>query len=162
MKEKKYKLIIFDADETLRFCTVAGQPCPNKPGEWALLPQVKKVLSKYNWGNPREGKTGYGIASNQGGVELGYFSLETAESLAYDMFIEAFGFSPMKEAILICPYLYHDETNCRKPKGSMLQKIMDFWQVTPPDTLFVGDMPTDRESAVNAGCDFLWAKDFFQ
>lgn len=31
------KLIIFDADGTLRRCTVPGQPCPNKDGEWELM-----------------------------------------------------------------------------------------------------------------------------
>ena len=78
---KKYKLIIFDADDTLRFCTVPGQPCPNKPGEWKLLPKVKEKLAEFDWGSPLEGKIAYGIASNQGGVGVGYFSAEMAYQL---------------------------------------------------------------------------------
>lgn len=39
------KLIIFDADGTLRRCTVPGQPCPNKADEWELMPGAKERLA---------------------------------------------------------------------------------------------------------------------
>jgi D-glycero-D-manno-heptose 1,7-bisphosphate phosphatase len=161
MKNKEYKLIIFDADYTLRFCNVKGQPCPNKPGEWELLTNVKAKLAKYGWGSPQSGKTGYGIASNQGGVGMGYFKAEMAFQLLRDTFIAAFGFEPKDEVIQMCTPKPHVDSKCRKPKPGMLLKIMNFWKVEPEETLFIGDMESDKETAGNAGCDFSWAKDFF-
>jgi histidinol-phosphate phosphatase family protein len=158
---KKYKLIIFDADDTLRFCTVPGQPCPNKPGEWKLLPKVKEKLAEFNWGSPQEGKTAYGIASNQGGVGVGYFSAEMAFRLLNDTFVAAFGFDPIPEVIQMCTPRPEEASKCRKPKPGMLQRIMKYWQVKPTETLFVGDRESDKGTAENAGCDFMWAKDFF-
>ena len=38
---------------------------------------------------------------------------------------------------------------------------MEFWEVEREETLFVGDMESDRFAAENAGCDFQWARDFF-
>ena len=161
MKKNKYKLIIFDADDTLRYCTVAGQPCPNKPGEWELLTNVKAKLSEFEWGSPQEDKIGYGIASNQGGVGVGYFSAEMAFSLLKDTFVAAFGFYPPEEVIQLCTPRPEEAPECRKPKPGMLRKIMSYWQVQPQDTLFVGDLNSDKQTAENAGCDFIWAKEFF-
>lgn len=161
MEKKKYKLIIFDADDTLRFCTVKGQPCPNKPGEWALLDNVQAKLSTYDWGSPQEGKVGYGIASNQGGVGMGYFSEEMAFRLLKDTFVAAFGFEAHDEIIQMCTPKPHIDSECRKPKPGMLLEIMNFWKVKPSDTLFVGDMESDQKTAKNAACDFIWATEFF-
>ncbi len=162
MKVKKYKLIIFDADDTLRFCTIPGQPCPNKPGEWKLQKNVKEKLAEINWGSPREGKTAYGIASNQGGVGVGYFSAEMAFQLLKDTLTAALGFEPINDVIQMCTPKPEENSACRKPNPEMLLKIMDFWQIEPQETLFVGDMESDRMTAENAGCDFSWAKDYFE
>ena len=161
MKNKEYKLIIFDADNTLRYCTVKGQPCPNKPGEWALLKNVKDKLSKYNWGSPTEGKVGYGIASNQGGVGMGYFKAEMAFQLLKDTFMAAFGFEPEDEVIQMCTPKPHVDSRCRKPRPGMLIDLMNYWNVNPEETLFIGDMESDKQTAENAKCDFGWTKDFF-
>lgn len=154
-------MIIFDVDDTLRYCTVAGQPCPNKPGEWKLLENVKEKLAEFNWGSPQEGKIGYGLASNQGGVGVGYFSAEMAFQLLIDTFEAAFGFAPVEDVIQMCTPKPDDFPECRKPKAGMLKKIWEFWQVKPSETLFIGDRESDRLTAVNGGCDFLWAQDFF-
>jgi hypothetical protein len=43
----------------------------------------------------------------------------------------------------------------------MLMDIMKFWDERPEDTLYVGDMASDLQAAANAGCDFMWAHEFF-
>jgi D-glycero-D-manno-heptose 1,7-bisphosphate phosphatase len=157
-----YRLIIFDADGTLRYCTVAGQPCPNRPDEWKLYPDVKAKLAEFNWVSPGDGPgTGYGIASNQGGVGVGYFSEETAISLLRDTFQEAFGFEPSDGTIEICPHVPHSGCGCRKPDPLMLNRIMKLYGEPPGNVLFVGDRDADRLAAENAGCDFKWASEFF-
>ncbi len=158
----KYKLIIFDADGTLRYCTVEKQPCPNKEGEWALFPDVVRKLSSFNWVSPGEDSgVGYGIASNQGGVGSGYFSENTAMSLLKDTFTEAFGFPPAEGTIQMCPHIPYSGCACRKPAPGMLNQLMNLYRVSPEEVLFVGDRDDDRNAASNAGCDFQWISEFF-
>ena len=159
----EYRVIVFDADGTLRYCTVEGQPCPNSSGEWKLYTGVRETLSEYSWAGPNEGEgTGYGIASNQGGVGVGYFSAETARELLEDTFRTAFGFPPAAGTVEFCPHAPYAGCHCRKPRPLMLNRIMDLYGASAEEVLFVGDREDDRLAAENAGCDFQWAEDFFQ
>ena len=49
----------------------------------------------------------------------------------------------------------------RKPKGGMLDFIMDENNLNREDCLFVGDLPSDEQAAKNAGIAFQHAKEFF-
>jgi HAD superfamily hydrolase (TIGR01662 family) len=155
----KYDLIIFDADGTLRRCLIPGQPCPNKPSEWELLDNVRERLAEFTWGRPQPGVTAYGIASNQAGIAWGFIDYKTAYKLLCGTFEAAFGFVPAINTIQICEH--KGECECRKPEPGMLFGIMDTWDVETHRALFVGDMESDKQAARNAGCDFVWAKDFF-
>ena len=158
----KHSLIIFDADGTLRYCTVEGQPCPNRAGEWELYPDVIEKLALFDWVHPgEEPGVGYGIASNQGGVGVGYFSESTAMKLLEDTFREAFGFSPAESTIEMCPHIPHIGCGCRKPDPEMLIRLMKLYGISPENVLFVGDRDADKNAAINAGCDFQWASEFF-
>jgi len=156
-----HSLIIFDADGTLRKCTVPGQVCPNADDQWELLPHVKEKLFRIRWGAPGLGRVAFGIASNQAGISKGYLSAATAYRLLADMAKAAVGFRPIEGSIRFCPHNKSDGCACRKPGPLMLEQLMDFWGVNPEETLFVGDMESDRQAAENAGCDFVWARDFF-
>ncbi len=157
-----YRLIIFDADGTLRYCSIEGQPCPNRAGEWKLYPGVTETLAAYDWAHPGEASgVGYGIASNQGGVGVGYFKEDTAVRLLEDTFREAFGFNPVEGTIELCPHVPHSGCGCRKPDPAMLNRLMKFYGALPEDVLFVGDRDADKKAADNAGCAFQWASEFF-
>lgn len=161
--EKEYRVIIFDADGTLRYCTVEGQPCPNASGEWQLYPDVRAKLAGYRWSGPKNGEgTGYGIASNQGGVGVGYFSRETARELLEDTFKAAFGFRAARGTIEFCPHAPFKGCDCRKPKPLMLNRLIDLYGAASDEVLFVGDRDDDRLAAENAECDFQWADEFFE
>ena len=153
---KPYKLLIFDADGTLRRCTVSGQPCPNKAGEWELMPNVKKIMAEIDWS-----KTALGIASNQAGISLGYMDKQTAHQLLCDMVVEATGYFPPTGTIQVCPHGINDGCECRKPRPGMLDAIMQYWGEYQQNTIYIGDMESDKEAAESAGCDFMWARDFF-
>lgn len=148
------RLIIFDADGTLRRCTVKGQPCPNKPGQWEIIPGVEEAIAQLWKGSA------FAVVSNQAGVALGYLSEEMAGRLLYDMAQEAF---PNGDDVLIffCPHAPDADCDCRKPKPRLLERCMNLTLVGPRETLYVGDMESDRQAAENAGCCFMWAKDFF-
>jgi D-glycero-D-manno-heptose 1,7-bisphosphate phosphatase len=153
------KLYIFDADGTLRRTTVPGLPCPNRPGEWELIPGVRERLAKIDWG---EGGARFGVASNQGGVGLGYMTLAAARRLLEDMVVEAFGIPPPPGSIEICPHAPYVGCACRKPEPLMLRRLMRRFRATPDTTLFVGDMDKDEEAARRAGTRFIWADEFFE
>ena len=157
----KYDLIIFDADGTLRRCTVPGQVCPNQPGQWELLPGVKETLTGIEWGSPSHGRTALGIASNQAGIARGYLTEELARKMLEDTVEAAAGFRPIPGSVELCPHGTREGCSCRKPGPLMLQRLRDFWKTVPARTLFVGDMASDRGAALNAGCAFRWAADFF-
>ena len=152
------KLYIFDADGTLRRSTVPGQPCPNMPGDWELIPGVKERLAEIEWG-PRGAR--FGVASNQGGVGLGYLTYGLARRMLVEMAREAFGVAPPAGSIEICPHAPHAGCPCRKPRPEMLLRLMRRFGAGRDETLFVGDMDRDEEAARRAGTRFMWAQEFF-
>jgi len=152
----KHRLIIFDADGTLRRCTVPGQKCPNADDQWELLPNVKEKFSEID----RE-FAAFGIASNQAGVHYGYLSERMAYRLLEDMMIEITGCVPPPGTIQMCTHSPTVGCACRKPRPLMLQRIMRMLEFSPACTLFIGDMEIDERAAGNAGCGFLWAHEFF-
>jgi D-glycero-D-manno-heptose 1,7-bisphosphate phosphatase len=141
--KKPIRLYIFDADGTLRRSTVPGQPCPNMPGNW----------------EPRGAH--FGIATNQGGIKLGFITYEMARRLLVEMVREAFGIAPPAGSIEICPHAPRANCPCRKPKPEMLLRLMRRFGAEPDETLFVGDMDNDEEAARLAGIRFTWAHEFF-
>src|SRR4029077_18546286 len=152
-----YKLLIFDADGTLRGCTRPGQMCPNKPGEWALLPKVQATLAQYE--SPCEERF-TALVSNQGGVALGFLSWDSARDLLNDCGRQAF---PPRLAPLIyfCAHAPNAGCHCRKPSPYLLLSAVADRQVRRADALYVGDQDSDLEAAERADIAFMWAADFF-
>src|SRR3954468_24111539 len=80
---ERYRLVVFDADDTLRQTTVPGKPCPHSPDEWTLKPGVEELLHSIPWGEPSGPRVG--VASNQDHVAYGLLSLEMAQRLLRDL-----------------------------------------------------------------------------
>ncbi|HEX8499556.1 MAG TPA: HAD-IIIA family hydrolase [Pyrinomonadaceae bacterium] len=156
--ERLIRLYVFDADGTLRRTTVPGLPCPNKPGDWELIPGVRERLARIKWG---EGGASFGVATNQGGVGLGYLTLAAARGLVEEMVLAAFGMTAPPGAIEICPHAPHRGCPCRKPEPGMLLNLMRRFRAAPGETLYVGDMDKDEGAARAAGTRFMWAHEFF-
>ena len=157
-EERPFKLYVFDADGTLRRTTVPGLPCPNRPGEWELIPGVRERLARIKWG---EGGARFGVATNQGGVGLGYMTLRAARGLVEEMVLAAFGVPAPPGSIEICPHAPHRGCACRKPEPEMLLRLMRRYRAAPDETLYVGDMDKDEGAAHAAGVRFMWAHEFF-
>ena len=153
----RYRMLLFDADDTLRRCTVPGQPCPNRPDEWALLPNVVETLATYAG---RYGARYAALVSNQGGVALGYLSWWTAHGLLEACAKAALPAS-LSHCVYLCPHLSSADCPCRKPSPLLLLKAIEVRQCSLAESLFVGDQESDREAAARAGVDFCWAADFF-
>lgn len=150
---RKPSLFLFDADGTLRRCTVPGQPCPNRDGEWEIIPGVREILANMTFHS-------FGIISNQAGVALGYLTEDTAKNLLYSLASKAFGQPPAPGAIQVCPHA-PKTCSCRKPSPEMLQRVMRLYGYGPASTIYIGDQEDDRLAATAAGCSFVWAWEFF-
>lgn len=146
-----YELVIFDADGTLRECTIPGREYPIEHGEWIEKSNVCYQIRKLNWQHKL-----FGIATNQPGVSQKIFTEEKCVALVEEMVAQIFGFLPEPEAMQYCPHHPDEGCECRKPEPGMLKSIMSYYQVDKKATLFIGDSQQDKGAAENAGCDFLW------
>lgn len=151
-------LIIFDKDGTLVQNPAPGRPA-NTLDEQILFPDVVEKCSQLR----EEGHT-LAIATNQGGVAFGHFDHHTAVSLLKSV-ADAIG----ADLYAIC--VTHPratvkrakrDSRFRKPNPGMLQYLMDALGFLPDDTLYVGDMESDRQTAQAAGVKFAWAWEFFE
>ncbi len=152
------RLIIFDADDTLRRTTIPGQPCPHAPGEWKLLPGVTERLRALYAGNDG---LALGVASNQDHVGYGIISGQAACDLLRAMVDAALGSVSPPTAVTFCPHPVEARCNCRKPGPGMLLRLMEHFGTEPHRTLMVGNGRDDQKAAARAGVRFMWANTFF-
>jgi D-glycero-D-manno-heptose 1,7-bisphosphate phosphatase len=104
------------------------------------------------------------VASNQGGVAMGYLTEDEARAL-----VENAARMIGADFYEFCPYHpeglfpeYAKDAECRKPRPGMLLEIMRKSGAEADDTLFVGDRPEDFVAAQAAGVEFVWSQDFFR
>lgn len=164
--DRPYQLIIFDADGTLRQTTVPGQPCPNAPNEWRILPHVVDTIAMIPT------TTAIGLASNQAGVAAGFLTETMACSLLWDLYRVATAKWPhaghmrqraiLGDMIRYCPHAIEAGCICRKPSPEMIFSIMRAVGLhIGHEVLYVGDMASDQICAQRAGIDFAYAQNFF-
>jgi len=150
------RLIIFDADGTLRRTRVPGKPCPHTADEWELLEGVQATVSAL------PGELYLGVASNQDHVGYGHLSHAEAHGLLSAALEQASGRKPDPAAVQLCPHRLDVACNCRKPAPGMLLAVLDHFRVPPSEALFVGNERTDQLAAENAHMPFLWAQDLWR
>lgn len=154
-------LYIFDKDGTL-VGNFANRPA-NTLAEQTPLPNVIEKLNLLR----RLGQS-IAIASNQGGVAWGFISYARAVALVKDAARKVGGVNAWE----VCPHdaravakgasEYAVECMCRKPLPGMLLSLMARLGFTPDQTVMVGDSETDLQAARAAGCEFVWAHEFFE
>lgn len=148
-------LFIFDADATLRRCTVKNQPCPNREGEWESIPWAKERLAKIDWS-----RDGFAIVSNQAGISLGYLDRRTAMKMLNDLAVDMTGRYPRFGAIRICHHAPDAGCDCRKPKPKLLREVINTFDVTNSQVVYIGDLDSDLEAAKAAHISFRWIWEF--
>jgi D-glycero-D-manno-heptose 1,7-bisphosphate phosphatase len=149
------RLIVFDADGTLRRTLVPGQPCPHTADEWELLEGVRAYVSAL----PRD--LHLGVASNQDHVGYGHLSYTEAHGLLSAALELASGRKPDPAAIRLCPHRLDVVCSCRKPAPGMLLAISRHYGVPPSQALFVGNERSDQLAAERAKMPFSWAHELW-
>jgi D-glycero-D-manno-heptose 1,7-bisphosphate phosphatase len=155
-----YKLIIFDLDGTL-VVPKSGAMFRKTADDWQLIPGRQAKLSSLRAQGVR-----LALATNQGGVAFGYF---TQEDILREITKAAKTLHIPLGGLYICythpnasvaEYRYEDAR--RKPGPIMLEQAMHDFEADVEETLMVGDRSEDQEAAERAGCNFMWAEDFFK
>lgn len=155
------KLYIFDKDGCLAK-SVAGKNgkthAPNRLDEQDYFDDVESKCNQLI----QEGHV-LAVASNQGGVAFGIFPADEAELLvrAAAEYIGALAYR-------VCMYHpqgrvapYNVDHRNRKPAPGMLIELMAELGFSPDQTVMVGDWDSDKQAAEAAGCQFIWAHEFF-
>ncbi|MCD8489498.1 MAG: HAD hydrolase-like protein [Desertifilum sp.] len=174
------KLLILDKDQTLIRSRLGGDNYIQKPWDQAPICGWSEVLYTYLRDDYK-----IVIASNQGGVEKGFKSIESA-ILEMQYCLELF---PQISEAFFCPdfagkkcyriwgnnseeeMIIYDEDSWetkhkigieqyRKPKPGMLLLAMLIHGIAKDDTIFVGDRDSDKEAAAAAGVRYYHRDEF--
>lgn len=110
-------------------------------------------------------------ATNQGGVAFGYQTVGQV-ALKMERVVEALGLQPYEMPVYVChhhpkatadPDHWRDPAGCqrRKPAPGMLLEAMNDLGFSTRQTVYVGDMDTDKLAAGAAGIAYVDAEEFF-
>ena len=169
-------LVLFDVDGTL-VRTKSGKEFRETPADWAFLPGRVEAVKTLIQSGPA-----VALVTNQGGAAFGYFKVsEMLHQLA--LTARDLGVGEQKRGrhrnngIYVCfthpdgtvDGLTEDAGNSlfgkmprrRKPGPGMIREAMRDYDAQPEFTLMVGDRPEDKGAAEAAGCQFMWADEFF-
>lgn len=152
-------LYIFDKDGTIvKPVGPDGNRAASSPSEQVLYDGVADKCNELKGAGHI-----LAIASNQGGVAFGLVTRDNAIGMMKDA-SDKIGAS----LFALCSCHPNGEmlgavrnSVYRKPGPGMIQYLMDALGFAPQDTVFVGDLDSDRLAAEAAGVNFEWAKDFF-
>ena len=91
-------------------------------------------------------------ASNQGGVNKGFYTPEELSEVNSLMLKEIRKFGGAIEEVFYCIHRDEDNCSCRKPKPGMLEAAAKKYRIDPKTTYFVGDGQVDVIAGKRAGC----------
>lgn len=138
------KLVILDRDGVVNEDSDAYIKAPE---EWHALPGSLEAIVNLN----RAGVL-TAIATNQSGVNRGYYDLDCLNRIHQKMLDELSDIGGYLDDIRYCPHLPDAGCDCRKPKPGMLLSLFEHFDITPEDAVFVGDSLSDMVAAEEAGC----------
>jgi D-glycero-D-manno-heptose 1,7-bisphosphate phosphatase len=145
------KVLILDRDGTLN----RDSGYVHKKEDLFILPESTSFLTKAI-------AHGFGLvlATNQGGVALGKFSIEQSLEFNASLALEFAKREIVLSAAYICfhhplsPVLEKRNCLCRKPLPGLLSRVLLDYGLEKEMTLMVGDQETDAEAAAKVGIGF--------
>ena len=94
------------------------------------------------------------IVTNQGGIELGYFTIEDLENIHACLRQQLQAENAHIDDIAYCPH-YHHPCECRKPKPGMILHLAQKYHINPNLSWMIGDREPDILAGVAAGCQTI-------
>ena len=96
------------------------------------------------------------VATNQGGVGLGYMTMSDIQHVHDTMQEQLAVFGATLEDIAVCPHAPHAGCSCRKPKPGMLLQLSETHGFNLKESYMVGDRETDVQAGQRAGCKTIF------
>lgn len=118
----------------------------NRPDELILFSDAAESIARLN-------QAGFlvCVATNQGGVGLGYLSLERLDEI-HDWMVQRLAeHGATIDRIAACTHAPHEGCPCRKPKPGMIFDLQTHLLFSFRDSFMVGDRETDVEAGIEAG-----------
>ncbi|OGX01323.1 MAG: hypothetical protein A3I73_00240 [Omnitrophica bacterium RIFCSPLOWO2_02_FULL_45_16] len=92
------------------------------------------------------------VASNQGGVNKGYYTREKLNEINNLMLEEIKKRGGEIEEVFYCIHRDEDNCDCRKPKPGMLETAAKKYGIDPKTAYFIGDAEKDVIAGKKIGC----------
>lgn len=92
------------------------------------------------------------VASNQGGVNKGFYTQEQLDKVNGLMLKEIRRNGADIEEVFYCTHKDEDNCDCRKPKPGMLKTAAEKYGIDPKNTYFIGDDKKDVLAGKKIGC----------
>ncbi len=92
------------------------------------------------------------VASNQGGVNKGFYTKEQLNRVNELMLEEIRKNGGKIEDVFYCIHKDEDNCGCRKPKPGMLEAAAEKYGIDPKETYFIGDDKKDILAGKKIGC----------
>lgn len=116
------------------------------PADFELLPGAVEGMKKF-----REAGYFLVIVTNQGGINLGYYSKEDFFRVNLEMLKRVSSQGIIIDKIYFCPHTVNDNCNCRKPNTGMVKKAQNDLPVIMEKSILIGDKETDIQTGKAAG-----------
>ena len=92
------------------------------------------------------------VASNQGGVNKGFYTKAELDKVNLHMLKEIEKSGGAIEEVFYCIHRDEDNCDCRKPKPGMLESAAKKYNIDPKTAYFIGDDPKDIVAGTRIGC----------
>jgi D-glycero-D-manno-heptose 1,7-bisphosphate phosphatase len=91
------------------------------------------------------------VVTNQSGVGLGYFNLDTVDAINRKLSVMLSAAGITLDGIYFCPHRPSDSCQCRKPLTGMIEEARKDLTFDPKKCFMIGDKPSDIEFGRNVG-----------
>lgn len=118
----------------------------NSPQDFYLLDGVGEAIHKLNEANYE-----VFVVTNQGGIGLGYMSIEDLQKVHDKMREEIARFGGRITDIQYCPHKPHSGCSCRKPHPKMIIDLANKYDIDLSNSYMVGDRKPDIQAGEYAG-----------
>ncbi len=95
------------------------------------------------------------VITNQSVIGRGIATQATIEAIHQRAQQEAAAAGGRIDDFFICPHQPADHCRCRKPQPGLLEQAAAKYQLSLPDSFFIGDAITDYQAAQAAGCQSI-------
>ena len=144
------KLVILDRDGVINKDSIDHV---RSPETWIPIPNSLEAIAKLNHAGSK-----VVVATNQSGIERGYFSLEQLNAIHQKMRQALERVGGKIDGVFFCPHVAESHCKCRKPLPGLLSEISERLGMELKNVPIIGDSYRDLQSAWAVGARGMLVK----